>query len=150
MERNEHRSRRRLRDVGLVMGGGALLYVVMVACSGGSGSQAGHDASIGDALMDLLSPNNDANAQSNPTVVTATCGSPNASGNSYATASFPGKTVDQLAAVYALVQSAVALPEGATHYVSSQGLLLKPGAVMFPCGGPGGPETVASIKFFLP
>jgi hypothetical protein len=43
------------------------------ATGGCASPQAGHDASITDALMDLLSPNNDANAQSNPTIVATTC-----------------------------------------------------------------------------
>jgi len=149
MERKERRSRGRVRDVGLVLGGGALLYLAMVACSGGASQQAGGDASITDALMDLLSPNNDANAQSNPTIVSTTCNIQDGT-NFYATANFPGKTVEQLASVYVIDELPSGGPQGTTHQVVHTGLRLKPGTVLYVCGFSGTIGSTGSIRFVLP
>ena len=116
------------RNVALLLGGSALLYLIVVACSGGGSTPR------------------DANAQSSPATATAPCTTVIGSG-AYAVASFPGKTVDQLAAAYALAEYTNAT-NGYTHFIGA-GLQVKEGGLGYACGPAGGTD-IASVKFFVP
>jgi hypothetical protein len=150
--------KRLVRDASLILIGSAALYVASVACSSdsGAGSPPGGNADAGrdsngllDVVRDVLAEVFDAapdavrdSMAQTPTSVTAQCNvlipAPTGTGNLvFAEASFPGKTLEQLALTTAILpisqDDAGNVPPGYTHY-QTIGVALKPGSVVMQCG----------------
>jgi hypothetical protein len=103
----------------------------------------------GEVFRDAMNPVPDANAQSMPTTVTTTCNIVS-NGLLYAEGAFPGKTVDELAGVYVLIEYPGGVDPGGTytHRSIHTGLSLKHGGVAFQCGQSA--TGIGSVKFILP
>jgi hypothetical protein len=97
-----------------------------------------------DAAPDAVS---DAAAQETSTV-TSRCNVKGSDGYYYAEASFPGKTVAELAAVHFYYEAPDAELDGYTHRTGVMNMLLKPGSVALLCSTQANSDL--SIIFVLP
>jgi hypothetical protein len=153
---------RKLNEIGRALAAGALVYVVMAACSSktaqdttGSGvgvDEAGTDTGNGGWLDALLDPATEARA-ADPDIVTEPCNVTHAEagpGFVWAVHAYPGKTVNELSAVRALAHipdmpsgtSGSSLPGYNYHVAPVQ---LKDGSAAVYCGG-----SYDSVTFILP
>jgi hypothetical protein len=157
---------RHLRVLGVSVSG-AVVYLVMAACSAGSGASGanGSDSGFVDALVDALAnPTMDAKAgapdanagPTGPTVNTVACatGSTIDGGGTYlyVEKSYPGKTVADLSAVRVVLNypSSVAYlrPPGYDSQVTLP--WIKDGSVAVLCGPQGSQYVADSVTFISP
>jgi hypothetical protein len=116
--------------------GGAQTPDASVKDSGAKDSGGLIDA-LADAVGDVIDAAPDAvpdAAAQEATVVVAPCNVKGNDGYYWAEASFPGKTVDELAGVHYYYAEAAPELDGYTHRTGALNLLLKPGGVALACG----------------
>lgn len=126
--------------------------------SGGTTAEAGDDATVLDAALDVLGDpvaEADASEAGAPTEVVADCKTEvlvPGGVTLWAEASFPGRTVAELARVVVfrnLMSSDPEPPPGYTHALLSAWTVARDGAVAVNCGVKG-PQAPAQVTFRLP
>ncbi len=147
----------RFSKLAAVATSGTAVYVLAVACSGGSAGGGGFVDAMADALgaggsggflADVLTdPVDDAKAAP-PEIKEGQC-TDNGGGNYYAEIAFPGRTVNELARATALLHSATSQPSG-YDWAQAAGMSIRDGSVRVYCYSSSGSYTVDLVRVVLP